>query len=95
MSEGRGSTPTGVGLGRRVLLLAPAVSEGCRVGFLWPAVEALGGLRLVMIFGLASMEEGQMLWPVAVGVPSVVEVAGVEARVRRLVLMLVIGMRRW
>jgi hypothetical protein len=60
-----------------------------------PGSGGARGLRLVMVCGVASMEEGQMLWPVAAGVSSVVKVAGVVARVRRLVLMTVPGMRRW
>jgi hypothetical protein len=49
----------------------------------------------MLILGVASVVEGLLLWLVAGGAPSVVEVVGVVASVLWWVLAVVKGLRRW
>jgi hypothetical protein len=48
----------------------------------------------MLILGVASVVEGLLLWLVAAGAPSMVEVVGVVASVHWWVLAVVIGLRR-
>jgi hypothetical protein len=75
-------------------VLLPAIS-GRRVGFLWPAAVAPGGLQQILILGVVSMVEGLLRWLVGAGAPSVVVAAEVVALVLCRVPAVVTGLRRW